>query len=213
MPAPLGTSVVLASGLQAGDNETLDPAADTISPMDRAALDELFDYTGWAWERIERVIDALPPEQFGAPVPGSGWPSLSACVEHFTAAYDGWLNGDWALNLGNSHYPRDGEDFPNTPELKVWEAMKEYRAVCRAQCREVLGREDAWLFTKTDNDYGDGVIERWAPGDTIANLLLHERGHHGDLNTLFHQVGVRSYIIDYRYFLTRPDLFSMDEED
>lgn len=178
--------------------------------MDRAALNELFDYTGWAWERLERVIDALPPEQFGAPVPGSGWSALSSCIEHFTAAYDGWLNDEWSLNLGPGFYPRGGEDYPDVPELKVWETMKEYRRQCRAQCREVLARDDAWLFTKFEKDYGGGV-ERWCPGDIIANLLLHERGHHGDLNTLFHQLGVRSYIIDYRYFVTRNADFAMDE--
>jgi uncharacterized damage-inducible protein DinB len=178
--------------------------------MDRAALNELFDYTGWAWERIARTIDGLPPEQFGAQVAGSGWPALSDCVEHFTAAYDGWLNDDWAWNLGESHYPRDGEDYPGTPELKVWAGMKEYRAKVRGQCREVLDRDDGWLFTKVGRDYGDGV-EVWSPADTVGNLLLHERGHHGDLNTLFHQLDVRSYIIDYRYFLTRPDEFAMDD--
>ena len=26
--------------------------------MNRDAISELFDYTGWAWERIARVIDA-----------------------------------------------------------------------------------------------------------------------------------------------------------
>ena len=183
----------------------------THADMDRAALDELFDYTGWAWDRIARTIDGLPPEAFGRPVAGSGWPALSDCIEHFTAAYDGWLNGDWALNLGPSHYPGDGEGYPGTPELKVWPAMKEYRKAVRAQCREALDSDDGWLFTKGERDYGGGP-EVWSPGDVIANLLLHERGHHGDLNTLFHQLGVKSYIIDYRYFLTRRDEFALDSE-
>jgi uncharacterized damage-inducible protein DinB len=133
-------------------------------------------------------------------------------VEHFTAAYDGWLNGEWAWNLGPRQYPRDGEDYPGTPELKVWAGMQEYRAKVRAQCRDALDRDDGWLFTRVERDYGNGP-ETWSPGDTIGNLLLHERGHHGDLNTLFHQLGVKSYIIDYRYFLTRNGSFDMDVDD
>lgn len=173
--------------------------------MDRAALLELFDYTGWAWARIARTIDGLPPEQFAAPVAGSGWPSLAACTEHFTASYDGWLNHkDWGLGLGPLLYPGDGQ------ALQQWPTMKEYREQVREVCRKALARDDGWLLKKFERDYGGGP-ELLSPVDIIANLLLHERGHHGDLNTLFHQLGVRSYIIDYRYFVSRRDEFAMDD--
>ena len=45
----------------------------------------------------------------------------------------------------------------------------------------------------------------------MRNLVIHERGHHGDLSTLFHTLGVRSFLVDFRYFTTRRADFVMDE--
>ena len=171
--------------------------------MQRDALQELFDYTGWAWERIERVIDGLPEGTFGRPVEGSGWPRLADCVTHFTGAYDGWLNGEWALALGELKHPGD-------EALRDWAAMKAYRAECREMFAEALAAPDDVLYEKRRMEL-DGGPEMLSRADILANLVVHERGHHGDLNTLFHQLGVQSYIIDYRYFVSRRDEFAMDD--
>jgi uncharacterized damage-inducible protein DinB len=173
--------------------------------VQRDAIQELFEYTGWAWQRIERVIDGLPEGTFARAVEGSGWPSLAACVTHFTAAYDGWLNGGWSLALGELKYP-GGE------ALTGWATMKPYRAECREMFRNALAVDDATLYAKRRFDL-DGGPEMLSRAAVITNLVLHERGHHGDLNTLFHQLGVRSYIIDYRYLVSRRDEFAVDAPD
>jgi uncharacterized damage-inducible protein DinB len=37
--------------------------------------------------------------------------------------------------------------------------------------------------------------------DILAHLLLHERGHHGDLSTLFYHFGAELPSMDYRVYL------------
>ena len=52
--------------------------------------------------------------------------------------------------------------------------------------------------------------EHMGTAGILANLVPHERGHHGDLHTLFHLHGVQSYFIDYRFFRTQPANLVMD---
>ncbi|MEO6399082.1 MAG: DinB family protein, partial [Tepidiformaceae bacterium] len=171
--------------------------------MDRAAITELSDYTEFAWERIAATIDILPPDQFGKRVVGSGWPALRDCFEHFVSAYDGWINGEWSLGLGKLRY--------SGPEaLQSWEQVRGYRREVRAEFQAALDCSDEELQRKREYVFA-GVPEMLSRADILANLLIHERGHHGDLNTLFHQLGVRSFAIDYRYFVTRPRDFVTDD--
>lgn len=173
--------------------------------MDRAAINELYDYTEFAWERVAATIDTLPPSQFAERVPGSGWPALGDCFEHFVSAYDGWINGEWALALGKLLYPG--------PEaLRTWAQMRAYRRGVRDAFEAALECTDAELFAKREYRFA-GISEMLSRADILTNLLIHERGHHGDLNTLFHQLGVRSFVIDYRYFVTRPGDFVTDDEE
>lgn len=173
--------------------------------MDRNAIEELFAYTGFAWDRIARVIDTLPPEQFATRIPGSGWPALRDCFEHWISAYDGWINGDWALGLGPLLYP-------GAEALQTWERMRAYRVETRQAFTGALDCPDDTLYAKREYRFA-GAQEQLSRADILTNLLLHERGHHGDLNTMFHQLGVRSFYVDYRYFVTRPGDFVMDEEE
>lgn len=173
--------------------------------MDRKAIEELYRYTDYAWERIARVIDTLPPAQFAARIPGSGWPALRNCFEHVVAAYDGWINGEWALALGSLIYTG-----PET--LQTWEQMRNYRLRVRAAFRDAMACPDDVLYGKREYRFGDAP-EQLSRADILTNLLLHERGHHGDLNTMFHQLGIRGFFVDYRYFVSRPGDFVMDEEE
>lgn len=173
--------------------------------MDRNAIEELFAYTGFAWDRIARVIDTLPSGQFSARIAGSGWPALRDCFEHWVAAYDGWINGRWALGLGIMTYP-------GTDSLHTWEQMRSYRTQTREAFRSALECPDDLLYAKREYRFDD-TSELLSRADILTNLLLHERGHHGDLSTMFHQLGVRSFYVDYRYFVSRPRDFVMDEEE
>src|SRR3989442_14361201 len=57
--------------------------------MDRAALFDLYAYTGWAWDQIKA---AVPDDKtLCAAAPGSGWPALRNCLAHIVLAYDRWV--------------------------------------------------------------------------------------------------------------------------
>jgi uncharacterized damage-inducible protein DinB len=40
-----------------------------------------------------------------------------------------------------------------------------------------------------------------SPADIFAHTLLHERQHHGDVNTLLYQLGIEVPIVEYRFSL------------
>lgn len=173
--------------------------------MDRDAIRELFDYTGWAWERIARLIDEHS-QSYATSAPGSGWPTVAACLSHVLATYDGWLNGPWAgVGIGEMSYPAE---WPKP--IEAWPALQAYRERVRASFLVALDRPDDLL-------YGPRYREEGSPGgllslaDILTNLVLHERGHHGDLNTLFAQHGVTGYFLDYAFYRSQPGAFVLDD--
>ena len=176
--------------------------------MQREAITELFDYTGWAWERVARLIEAQPPGIYSQPVAGSGWPSIAACLSHAVFTYDIWLNGPWVeLKLGEMSSPTQ---WPKP--IDDWDAMKAYRERTRDSFRDALDVPDEVLYERRFREAG-AAGELLSRADILTNLVIHERGHHGDLNTLFHQHGIPSYIIDYTFFRTLPDQFVLDDEE
>jgi uncharacterized damage-inducible protein DinB len=40
-----------------------------------------------------------------------------------------------------------------------------------------------------------------SPGEILVHVMLHERQHHGDLNTLLYQLGIEIPIVEYRFSL------------
>lgn len=180
--------------------------------MERAAIEELVEYTDFSWERHAKVMDTLSPEQFTAPVPGSGWPTLQRAFLHVVGAYDGWLNDDWGLNGGDFLFPAVetwDELFAMVPS---WEKLQEYRVATRNALRKALQARDDEIFAKREFVLGFGP-EQLSPADIITNLLMHERGHHGDISTLFDQLGLKSDLVDWRFFITRRDEFVPDTDD
>ena len=79
----------------------------------------------------------------------------------------------------------------------------------RATFRRVLDETpDEKLFEPFTRTYDEDGPETMSLGDILANLLLHERGHHGDFTTLFWQLGIEQPALDYRqyvYLKRHPD--------
>lgn len=175
--------------------------------MQRDAIAELFDYIGWAWERIERLIDEHR-DAYAAPVPGSGWPSIAACLTHAVGAYDGWLNGPWAgIGITEMSYP--GE-WPNP--IDDWDAMKEYHARVREAFQRLLDSPDEVLYERNIREEGSPPESLpMSRADVLTNLVLHERGHHGDISTLFHAHGITGFFVDYTFYRILPKEFVPDD--
>jgi uncharacterized damage-inducible protein DinB len=168
--------------------------------MKRDAIEELYDYTDFAWAMIGKTVSGMPDGSIAKPAPGSGWPALREAFRHVAGSYDDWLHG--TLELAP---PID----PAPETLTTWEAVDGYRGAGRATFRRLLDQTpDAKLYEEFTRTYDEDGPETLSLADILANLLLHERGHHGDFSTLFYQLGVEPPFVDYRmyvYLRRNPD--------
>jgi uncharacterized damage-inducible protein DinB len=163
--------------------------------MDKAALVDLFAYTGWAWDQIRAAIPE--DETLTAVAPRSGWPTLRNCLAHIVLAYDRWVPA--IVDLKNRPLPELAPgDFLTWPQIDAQ----------RRRTRDVLQPHleawtDAELRQRHEVDI-DGEAIQYSRGELMTHLLLHERGHHGDVTTLFWQLGFESEtLLEYRFHLGR----------
>jgi uncharacterized damage-inducible protein DinB len=160
----------------------------------RDAIEELADYTAFAWAMIGQSAHALPAGSLTRPVQLSGWPSLREAFLHVIGASDEWLHA--TLEYGGAIRPR--------PEaMAAWEDFDAYHRTTRATFQRILDQTpDAALYRPFTRTYdNDDVPETMSLADILANLLLHERGHHGDLSTLIYQLGGEPPPLDYRQYV------------
>jgi uncharacterized damage-inducible protein DinB len=159
--------------------------------MDRQTLEELFDYDGWAWKRLIDALASLDASVITKPAPGSGWPVLSRCLAHMAFGYDAWLS-----RLEGEAPVRIDAAMTSLAELDAnyERARGRFRAYFDA-----LSDED--LQVDRDVDTLDGVL-RFTPAEVLAHVVWHERAHHGDVSTLFYQLGLaeKMPMIDYRFY-------------
>jgi uncharacterized damage-inducible protein DinB len=165
--------------------------------FDRAALAELLDYTDFTWGAYRRVIRELPDDALNNPVDGSGWPALANALFHIAGAWDEWLRDA----AGETYEAQEIAWYTES-----WERLDEYRGLTRGWLRRALERtsDDAL-------DEPDVTLKRVPnapPGfevpttrQIVVHLLLHERGHHGDISTLMHSLGGKLPPIDYLGYL------------
>lgn len=159
--------------------------------MDRTALEELFVFTEYSWRAHERVIRPLGDETLTKPAPGSGWPALRDALAHINWAYERWLANPTATTKAPARV------------VTSWEEMDGYRREVRTHAREYFDSlDDAVLTMRRDMDV-DGTTMHYSPADVLAHVFLHERQHHGDVNTLLYQLGVEVPVVEYRFSLPR----------
>ena len=155
--------------------------------MDRTAIEELFTFTEYSWKAHQRVIRPLGDEMLVKPAPGSGWPALSDVLAHINWAYIRWLAN-----------PKATTEEPLEP-VTSWDQLAAYRRRVRDHARAYLDSlDDAELVTRRDMNV-DGEVLRYSPADVFAHVFLHERQHHGDVNTLLYQLGVKVPVVEYRF--------------
>jgi uncharacterized damage-inducible protein DinB len=167
--------------------------------MDRVALDDLFGYTGWVWEQVRATVP--DDEILSRAAPGSGWPALRNCLGHIILAYDRWVPA--IVELESRPLPELGPD-----DFRSWSQLDTERRRTRDALERALER---WTDAELDELHDvniDGETVHYSRGELIAHLLLHERGHHGDVTTLFWQLGMGDdTLLEYRFYLGRhqPD--------
>jgi uncharacterized damage-inducible protein DinB len=157
--------------------------------MDRAAIEELFAFTDHSWRVYEGVIRPLGDDLLTAPAPGSGWPALRDALAHMV-----WGNVRWLAD------PAHTTDEP-VERIESWDELEAFRSRVRSHDRAYLDSlGDEQLLTPREMNV-DGEMLRYSPADIFVHAMLHERQHHGDLNTLLYQHGIEVPIVEYRFSL------------
>ena len=165
--------------------------------FDRGTLNELLLYTDYTWGAYARVLPTLPGDAFRRPVEGSGWPAIADALFHIAGAWDGWLRDA----AGVDYEIRDEDEYKRS-----WRDLDDYRALTRSWLRAIVdGTSDDDLsvprFPITRPSTEGGAQLMASTGEIITHLLLHERGHHGDVSTLIHQLGGSPPPTDYLGYL------------
>jgi uncharacterized damage-inducible protein DinB len=157
--------------------------------VDRAAIEELFTFSDHSWSVYEGLIRPLGDDLLTKPAPGSGWPALRDALAHMVWAYVRWLAD-----------PSGTTDRP-VEQIESWDELEDYRNRIRGHNRDYLDSlGDEELMTLREMNV-DGEMIRYSPADIFVHAMLHERQHHGDLNTLLYQHGIEVPIVEYRFSL------------
>ena len=160
--------------------------------MDRSAIEELYDMTDFTWARYVEFLAKLPEGALTAPVPGSGWPALANAFVHINYAYDRWL-----------HQTLKARDVivPDPRSVVTWAAIEDWRAQARASFRAILDATPDERLYVADVPVWYDERARMSVADCLTHVVLHERGHHGDVSTLFYHHGVEMPSMDYGMYL------------
>ncbi len=160
--------------------------------MDRPAIEELFAYTDFSWRQYAESIRGLGKDALAKAVPGSGWPALRNALGHMNLAYERWLAEPTRTTS------MTGLDIE---AVRSWNDLEKYRSNVRGRFRAYLDSlSDAELTTPREMNV-DGEMLAYSPADILVHVLLHERGHHGDISTLLYQMGVEPPVVEYRFSL------------
>jgi uncharacterized damage-inducible protein DinB len=158
--------------------------------VDSEALRELFDYTTFTWTSYGRSVRSLAPGDLTRPVEGSGWPALRNALFHIASAWDGWMCEQSGVALEEI----EAVDAPD------WAALDAVRRKNRGMLEAIIARPDAELNERIHAIVADGAPEM-TRGEIIVHILLHERGHHGDVSTLLSALGAEPPNIDYMTYV------------
>lgn len=163
--------------------------------MDRAALQDIFAYTDWVWDQIRRA--APRDDLLAARAPGSGWPDLRNCLAHVILAYDRWVPA--IVDLETRPLPEIASD-----DFLSWTQFEAHRVRTRRALEAAIHRWGEAELQRVHEVNVDGAPVRYSRAELILHLLLHERGHHGDVTTLFWQLGIEAETaFEYRFYLRR----------
>jgi uncharacterized damage-inducible protein DinB len=157
--------------------------------MDRADIEKLFTFTDYSWRRYEETIRPLGDDLVTKPAPGSGWPALRDALAHINWAYVRWLADPFATTDGPIE------------RITSWNELDAYRRRVRDRAHGYLGSLDDDELSTPRKMNVDGETLLYSPGEILVHVMLHERQHHGDLNTLLYQLGIEIPIVEYRFSL------------
>ena len=164
--------------------------------MNRQGIQELYAHIDYVWPQIVQIVSEGDADTLAKTAPGSGWPNLRNCLAHLLFAYERWLTILTDEEQGNA-----SETVESVAEIDS----------ARAAFRRKI---DALLAGLSDDELSsvrefaiDGDRMPYSYAELLTHVALHERGHHGDVTTLFWQLGIEAETaFDYRFHLERKPL-------
>jgi uncharacterized damage-inducible protein DinB len=166
--------------------------------MERAALLDLLDYTDFTWASYERVLTSLPDDALTRPIDTAGRQTLGHGLFHLAAAWSEWFEEHAPAHI----------TFPATDDeacRRELSSILAWRGATRAVMRHLLETaSDDELRTPSQELWPDAEGKprfRASAADVLEHVLLHERGHHGDIATIFTVLGAELPPSDYLVYL------------
>jgi uncharacterized damage-inducible protein DinB len=164
--------------------------------MNREAIQELYAHIDYVWPQVVEIISESGDATLTKPAPGSGWPNLRNCFAHLIFAYESWLGF-----------------MTDTLPTNAWESVQSFSEIDAARAA-LRGRIDSLLAGLSDDQLAEirtfnirGEKMPYSYAELLAHVALHERGHHGDVTTLFWQLAIGDDpSFDYRWHLEREPL-------
>jgi uncharacterized damage-inducible protein DinB len=158
--------------------------------VDRDTLRELFDYTTFTWASYGRTVRALPEGALLQPVERSGWPALRNALFHIAGGWDGWI------------HEQSGKTLPDieVTDMTDWARLDAMRQTNRTMLEAIIDRSSEESLAEPVLGYFNGPSEL-TRAEIITHILLHERGHHGDVSTLLSALGAEPPGIDYMTYV------------
>jgi uncharacterized damage-inducible protein DinB len=96
-----------------------------------------------------------------------------------------------------------GMDRFDPGAIATLEELEGYRSAARAEFQSFLDSVSDEELVKVQDFDIDGDTIGYSYAELLTHLLLHERGHHGDVTTLFYQLGLETPMLEYRFHLGR----------
>ena len=155
--------------------------------VDRVAIGKLLAFTDYSWRAYASLLRPLGDAWLVKPAPGSGWPALADALAHLNWAYVRWL--------ASPHGTSDGA----VEAVRSWDQLESYRRRVRDHAQTYLNGLGQHELVEAREMNVDGEMLAYSPADIFTHVLLHERQHHGDLNTLLYQLGLEVPIVEYRF--------------
>ena len=157
-------------------------------------LEELFDYSYWANEKLFEVVAQLTPEEFTKPVAGS-YGSVRNTWVHILSAEWGWLDRCGGARRGNALIPTDYPTFASL--LHQWHLIE-------GHIREFLRTlKDADLIRVVEFTLRDGPSLAMPLGQLLHHTVLHGVHHRGQIALLLRSLGYAPGNFDMLIYYSR----------
>jgi len=162
--------------------------------MPKSAIQRMFEYNEWAWQRVFPSLAALPEEAYFAERPFF-WHSLHGLAVHAFGADWIWLQR--LRGVSPSALPSRESVADVTDLRRRWDPL---RAEFRAYVESLTDEQLAANFQYADTA---GKRYQFALDDLLRHVMNHATEHRSQMTPILYQLRHPTEQLDYLYFARR----------